>query len=244
MIQMKITFIGSSHGVPEPNRKCTCIMIEVGANVYFIDMGAPAIDELRTRGISIDAVKGVFITHMHGDHTDGLIQFIDLITWYFKTPNPAIHLPILEAAKVIDNWLKVTLNGAEKDIDYREVKEGPLFDDGVIKVTAIATQHCHKSYAYLIEAEGVTVLFTGDLRNPGVDFPAVATEKTLDLLVCESAHFPATDYLPVLEKCDVKKVYVTHYSDKFLASVLELQAALKEKDIPSVKATDNLQIEL
>ena len=78
MIQMKITFIGSSHGVPEPNRKCTCIMIEVGANVYFIDMGAPAIDELRTRGISIDAVKGVFITHMHGDHTDGLIQFIDL----------------------------------------------------------------------------------------------------------------------------------------------------------------------
>lgn len=241
---MKITFIGSSHGVPEPNRKCTSIMIEVGENVYFIDMGTPAIDALRTRGISIDAVKGIFITHMHGDHTNGLIQFVDLITWYFKTPDPAIHLPIMDAAKVIDDWLEVTLNGTEKKIDYREVKEGPLFDDGAIKVTAIATQHCLKSYAYLVEAEGKAVLFTGDLRNPGVDFPSVAMEKPLDLLVCESAHFSATDYLPVLEKCDVKKVCVTHYSDKFLASVLQLQQELQEKDIPSVKATDDLQIEV
>lgn len=239
---MKITFLGSSHGVPEPNRKCTCIMIEVGERVYFIDMGTPAIDQLRTRSISIDAVKAVFITHMHGDHTDGLIQFVDLITWYFKTPNPAIHLPIMHAAKVIDDWLKVTLNGAEKAIDYRETVPGPLYNDGFIKVTAIPTQHCFKSYAYLVEAEGKAVLFTGDLKNPGVDFPAV--DQPLDLLVCESAHFPATDYLPVLENLEVKKVCVTHYSDTFLASVLQLQQDLKEKDIPSVKATDDLQIQI
>lgn len=239
---MKITFIGSSHGVPEPNRKCTCIMIEAGENVYFIDMGAPAIDALRTRGISIDRVKGVFITHMHGDHTNGLIQFIDLITWYFKTPDPAVFLPIPAAAKVINDWLEVTLNGQQKEIDYRETVPGPLFDDGVIKVTAFATQHCHKSYAYLVEAEGKAVLFTGDLRNPEIDFPVA--EQPLDLLVCESAHFPATDYLPVLENRSVKKVCVTHYSDKFLTSVLNLQQALNEKGIPSVKATDDLQIEV
>ena len=76
---MKITFLGSSHGVPEPNRKCSCIMVEVEQNIYLIDIGTPAIDLLRRRGKSIDAVKGVFITHMHGDHTDGLIQFADLI---------------------------------------------------------------------------------------------------------------------------------------------------------------------
>lgn len=239
---MKITFIGSSHGVPEPNRKCTCIMIEVAGRVYFIDMGTPAIDALRTRGISIDAVKGIFVTHMHGDHTNGLIQFIDLITWYFKTPDPAIHLPVMEAAKVIDDWLKVTLNGQEKKIDYRQTVPGPLYDDGFIQVTAIATQHCPHSFAYLVEAEGKRVLFTGDLKNPGVDFPAVA--QPIDLLVCESAHFPATDYLPVLENADVKKVCVTHYSDKFLASVLQMQATLNEKGIHSVKATDDLQIKI
>ena len=239
---MKITFFGSSHGVPEPDRKCSCIMIETGENIYFVDMGTPAIDELRRRGKDVDKVKGVFITHMHGDHTDGLIQFVDLLTWYFKTPDPVICLPIIEAAKVIDDWLKVTLNDGKKDIQYRKTEAGVIYDDGILKATAIPTQHCPHSFAYLIEAEGKTVLFTGDLSNPGRDFPAVAKEKTLDLMICESAHFSATDYLPVLAERDVKKVCVTHYSNKRVISVMEFIAALTEKGIPALRASDDLEL--
>lgn len=238
---MKITFVGSSHGVPEPHRKCTCIMLEVGENVYFVDMGTSAIDALITRGISVDAVKGIFVTHMHGDHTHGLIQFVDLITWYFKTPDPVICLPVPDAAKVIDAWLDVTLNTAKKEIRYRETQPGVVFDDGILKVTAFATQHCLKSYAYLVEAEGKTVLFTGDLKNPGIDFPDISG-KTVDLVVCETAHFPSTDYLPVFEKYDIKKVCVTHYSDRFLASVLTLCETLNEKGIPALRSTDDLEL--
>ena len=69
---MKITIVGSSHGVPEPDRKCSCIKVEIGGNIYFVDMGTPAIDEMRRRGDDVNAVKGVFITHMHGDHIGGL----------------------------------------------------------------------------------------------------------------------------------------------------------------------------
>ena len=239
---MKITFIGSSHGVPEPHRKCTSIMIETGGNVYFIDMGTPAMDALRTRNIPIDAVKGIFITHMHGDHTNGLIQFVDLITWYFKTSDPVICLPLPEAGRVIGEWLKITLNGAQKEIRYQETQPGAVYDDGVIKVTAVATQHCYKSFAYIVEAEGKTVLFTGDLKNPGVDFPAPAMEKPLDLVVCEAAHFEATDYLPVFEKYDIRQVCVTHYSDTFLPSVLTLCTELNGKGLQAVRATDDLEL--
>ena len=239
---MKITFIGSSHGVPEPHRKCSSIMIEEGGNVYFIDMGTPAIDALRTRNIPVDAVKGIFITHMHGDHTNGLISFVDLITWYFKTPDPVICLPMPEAGKVISDWLQVTLNPVPKEIRYQETVPGVVFDDGVIRVTAIATQHCYKSFAYLVETSDKTVLFTGDLRNPGIDFPAPAMEKPLDLVVCESAHFEATDYLPVFEKCDIKKVCVTHYSDHFLASVLTLCETLNNQGLPAVRAMDDFEL--
>lgn len=237
---MKLTFLGSSHGVPEANRKCSCIMVEVGENIYFVDMGAPVVDEMRTRGKSMDAVKAVFITHVHGDHTDGLIQFVDLITWYFKTPDPVICLPRLEAAKVIDDWLQVTLNDAKKEIKYQKTQEGVVFDDGVLKVTAIATKHCPDSFAYVLEAEGKCVLLTGDLANPGRDFPYPG--KPLDLMIGESAHFPSTDYLPVLEKVDVKKVCITHYSNKRLISVMELIAALTEKGIPALRASDGLEI--
>ena len=241
---MKITVVGSSHGVPEANRKCASFLIEVGENVYFVDMGTPGIDALRSRGLAVEAVKGIFITHMHGDHTNGLIPFVDLITWYFKKADPDIYLPLPEAAEAIRAWLKVTLNGEEMKAKFHPVTPGVMYDDGVLKVTSIPTQHCHKSGAYLIEAEGKTVLITGDLKNPGIDFPAVAMERPLDLVICESAHFPATDYLPVFAKCDIKKVCVTHYSNRFLASVLQLMQELQVSGKDFVMATDDLQLNL
>lgn len=239
---MRITVVGSSHGVPEANRKCTCLMVETGGNVYFVDMGTPPIDALRTKGISVDAVKGVFITHMHGDHTDGLISFVDLITWYFKTPDPEIFLPDPSAGEVINAWLKVTQNDDQKAIRYRKTEAGLLFDDGSIRMTAYPTQHCPGAFSYLLEAEGKRVLFTGDLKTPGVDFPVAALDRPVDLMVCEGAHFFATEYLPVLEGKAVAKVCVSHYSNKRLASVLQLQKELEEKGVPTVLATDDLEL--
>lgn len=238
---MKSTFIGSSHGVPEPNRKCTCIMIEAGSNVYFVDMGTSAIDGLRARNIPIDAVKGIFITHMHGDHTNGLIQFIDLITWYFTSCDPVVCLPRLEAARIIDEWLKLTMNEDEKDIRYLQTKAGVVFDDGVLKVTAIPTKHAHDAFAYLVEADGKKMLYTGDLANPKFDFPVAGLEADPDIVICESAHFPATDYAEVFDKYKPKKVCFTHYSDHFLGSVLTMCKELNDKGIPALRAADNFE---
>jgi len=240
---MKITVIGSSHGVPEPNRKCTSFLIEVGANLYFVDMGTPGIDALRKRGLSVDAVKGIFITHMHGDHTNGLIPFVDLITWYFKTADPEIYLPIVEAADNIKAWLKSTLTG-ERDIRFREVTPGVMFDDGILKVTSIPTQHCYKSNAYLIEAEGKAVLFTGDLKNPNVDWPVDALSAPLDLVISECAHFPASEYLPLYEREDIRKICITHYAPRFTDTVYALQKHLDELNKPMLIATDGLEIEV
>ncbi len=237
---MKITFIGTSHGVPEPNRKCSCIMIEVGERVYFVDMGCSAMNALRTRGISIDAVRGVFITHMHSDHTNGLIEFVGLISWYFKTARPTITLPMPEAGKVIDEWFKISDDFRECAVEYRETQAGLTYDDGFLKVIAIPTQHFRKSFAYLIEADGQRVLFTGDLKNPQIDFPMA--EGKIDLLICEAAHFSATDYLPVLGKLDIQKICVTHYSDRFLVSALQLRENMTERGVPVLLATDDLEI--
>lgn len=237
---MKLTFIGTSHGVPEAHRKCSCLMVEAAGNIYFVDMGTNAIDALQVRGISPSAVKGVFISHMHGDHSTGLIPFVDLIAWYFKTPDPVICLPDMKAADVIADWLRVTLNNNYTGMRYQQITSGEIYNDGVLKVTAFATLHCKDSYAFLLESEGKAVLYTGDLSRPGVDFPEVAKIRPLDLLICEAAHFPATEYLPVLEKCDIARICVTHYSPRFHSSALELAQALPG----TILATDDLELTL
>ena len=245
---MRITFFGSSHGVPEPNRKCSCALIEAGNGKYFIDMGTNATDGLRTRGIPVESVKAVFVTHMHGDHTNGLIPFIDICTWKFRTAAPKFFVPtdaerFREAVSV---WIR--LNGNElREFSFSEVSEGAFFRDENIKVTAFKTKHTSfsPSYAYLIEAEGKRVLFSGDLshRGPTDDFPVSVLEKPLDLAICEAAHFKATDYMPLFEGNEnLKALCFNHYSDRFLESVIEMTRLLP--DISVTRAADDMIISL
>lgn len=217
---MRFYFLGTSHGYPEANKRCSCTLLEIGDQYYFLDMGIMAIEDLINKGIPVDAVKGMFISHPHGDHINGLVGFADHCSWLYKTADPIVYLPKIESAHLINQWIQLTLS-RWRSLRYVQIEPGVIFDDGVLKVTAIPTQHCEKSYAFLLEAEGKTILFTGDLKNPGVDFPEIAKERELDLLICENAHFLATDYEPVLAQCRVKKICIHHYMTKRIPSILE-----------------------
>ena len=234
---MKITFLGTSHGVPEANRRCSCTMVEIGGRYYFIDMGMMAMEEMVTKGFSVEMVKGIFITHMHGDHMNGLFQFLDLIGWYFKTADPTICFPDIDGARIIGEWH--ALCGVERKLRYEEVKPGIIFEDDKLTVTAIPTQHIKKSYAFLLKAEGKSVLFIGDLKKPSVDFPQIAKECEIDLAVCEGAHFPTIEYEPVLAECKIKKVCINHYVPR---NIPHIQQLVRDMDIPVIMVNDGMEI--
>jgi ribonuclease BN (tRNA processing enzyme) len=239
---MRIIIAGSSHGVPEPHRGCSCTFIEVQGRYYIFDMGLMVHNELVNRGISINDVKAAFFTHMHGDHTNGLIPFLDLISWYYKAADPVIHLPDTACVEVIRKWILCTLSTPMKELEFKRIEAGLIYDDGFLKVTAIPTQHCALSYAFLVEAEGKTVLLTGDIRSPGIDFPTVAFERELDLVIAEAAHFMVEDYLDVFQKCHIKSVCINHYSQKRIGGFVDLQKAMTP--IPVCLATDGLEFRL
>lgn len=212
---MRIIFNGTSHGVPEHHRRCSSYILAVKGSYYLIDMGTQAIEELRHRGIPIEAVKLAICTHPHGDHTDGIISFADLVNWYFRKADPAILLPDERLLTPLKMWLTATTNGISPREGLRlgAFGAGLAFEDENLRVTAIPTQHCVNSYAFLIEAEGKRLLFTGDLKHPSADFPAVAFETELDLIVCELAHFSPDDCIPVFDKTKAKRILHSHIND-------------------------------
>lgn len=235
---MKITILGSSHGVPEVNRKCSSIMLEVSDRCYFIDIGTPVIEELINRGIPVESVRAIFVTHNHGDHLDGLLSFADLTSWYFTQANAKAYLPDIAVARVVRAWTSVL--GFECRLDMNEFSEGAFYNDEYIEVSAIPTQHCEKAYAFSVKAEGKTLIFTGDLKNPKVDFPQYALNNKTELIVCEAAHFPVTDYIPVLSHCSTNKIIINHYHESKLSGFDELKNSLPAEMISL--ATDNMEI--
>lgn len=248
---MRIVFFGSSHGAPEGSRRCSSILVDVNGLRYFIDMGTQAIEQLVNRGIDVESVKAIFVTHMHGDHTDGLISFVDLCSWYYKQANPCICLPgdIKRSTAVMKEW--IACNGvAMRDFEFRHVDDGFVYCDENIKITAFRTEHTDQSFSYLLEAEGKRVYFSGDLSFLGEptdeapDVPLDEFEKGFDLAILELAHFSAVDkyYTLLKNKNNIKTICINHYSKFRIASGYELCNLLPEQKI--IFATDGLEIEL
>ena len=213
---MRLTMIGTSHGVPEPHRRCSSAMLEVNGSYYIVDMGTQTIEDLLRRGIAVPDVRMVVCTHPHGDHTDGLISFVDLVNWYFKSASPTVILPNRTLIDALENWLIATGSGSIREgIRMETVRAGVTYEDENLRVRAIPTRHCPDSFAYLFEAEGKKILFTGDLKHPADDFPQEAFREEIDLILCELAHFSPDDCVPVFDKTKAKRVLHTHISPRW-----------------------------
>ena len=176
-----------------------------------------------TKGQKVEKVKGIFITHLHGDHSNGIFSFIDLINWYYTKCDPVIFIPNIDAKKVFDLWLETT-KALNRELKYEETFSGTIFEDENIKVTAQKTMHCNRSFSYLVESNNKKVLFTGDLCRPDKDFPNELCENGIDIAIFEAAHFPATEYSEVIKKHNIKTVYFNHYAPWNIPNIQKLSS--------------------
>ena len=210
---MKITFVGTSHGVPAADRFCSCIMLESGGALYFIDAGAPVIDSIHRYGKNINDLRAVFTTHVHSDHTVGLLHLTGLMHWYYKESSADIYVAEEEHIETIRRWSR-TADGGELDgerIRFHVPVEGQVYEDENIKVEYIKTKHLKNSYAILVTEGSKRVLFSGDLSWKLLenDVPTQIREE-LDAFVCEMAHFGVDLIAPYLAECRARRVIFTH----------------------------------
>lgn len=260
---MKVTFLGTSHGIAEKDRFTSSILITVGDKNYVIDAGAPITKLLRQHGVDFKTIGGIFITHAHADHYMGLLEFMCQVDNFREFEGVRLNVyapknfPFVamrefifgkDAVNDITKSIKIggSRNKAADTEGYRigceYYSEGEIFNDGTLKVSAIPTLHFPGSCAFLLEAEGKSVLITGDLRPDLSDFPAVAFSHQHDLIITEAAHplLNAEPTVQTLGKCKTKKLLITHICDwrNTPEMAQELAEKLKGK-FPALTVNDN-----
>ncbi len=223
---MKITFLGTSHGVPERNRACACMMLESGGTIYFIDAGAPIADYLVSNGKDINSLRAVFTTHVHSDHTVGIVHLADLMNWYYKRSSAEFFITEQEHIDATARWIYTSGDG---DIDESRLKfklpfEGCVYSDENIKVEYIPVAHMKNSYAILVTEGDKRVLFGGDFSS-GLrkkDVPSVISEN-IDGFVCELAHFTMEELSPYLDICRASRVFFIHAKPQRYADIEQIK---------------------
>lgn len=197
---------GAGSPMPDPERAGPCLAVIAGQQLFLVDVGSGGVRNLGPAGIMAGRVEGVFLTHFHSDHIDGLGE-IAMQRW--AGGHHAEPLPVYGPEGV--NSVVAGFNQAyELDVSYRIAHHGrdtvvpsgaglaarsftrpegleaiTLVDDGNLRVTAFSVDHSPVSPAvgYRFDYKGRSILISGDTtRSKTVEKQA----RGVDLLLHEA----------------------------------------------------------
>jgi len=73
---MKITIVGSGDAFGSGGRFNTCFRIETLGRDLLLDCGASSLPALKAQGADPNAIDGVLLSHLHGDHFGGVVFLV------------------------------------------------------------------------------------------------------------------------------------------------------------------------
>jgi ribonuclease Z len=195
---MQTIIIGSGNPLPDPERAGPATLVRTGVGDLLFDCGRGVLMRTAAAGSAAGALRGLFLTHLHSDHTTDLN---DIITSRWITsfqPHPLlVHGPVGTAS-----FVQATEAMLELDIGYRlahhddlqwrpssqvvECERGTVFEDGPVRVTAAPTDHApvRPTVGYRVEDDGTSVIIAGDtVPCEGLDDLCAAADMLVHTVV-------------------------------------------------------------
>lgn len=241
---MKIYFLGTCCGAePIENRNHVSFVMESSGVNYFFDAGEGCSRTAHLMGIDLLSVKRIVISHGHMDHVGGLGNLLWNIRKLYsmkkvlpKNGDVEVYLPVKETFDGIMGVLKNSEGGysCEYNTNFHQVKDGVLFDDGNVKVTAFHNEHIsrdeetgdYRSFSYLIEAEDKKIVYSGDLRRL-TELDDIISDG-VDALIVETGHRSILNVYEYTKEKNIGMVYFNHNGREILNFPSESEEKVKE----------------
>lgn len=135
----------------------TCIQLSQDGTTILLDLGLPLREESKPVDLSTLDPDAIFVSHPHQDHY-GLI--VDA--------NPSIPIYMSELGKRLIDAARIFSHQAPLSNDFHFFKPWIPLDIGPFKITPYLMDHSSPdAFAFLVEAYGERVFYTGDLRAHG-----------------------------------------------------------------------------
>ncbi len=213
---MEFIFLGTSSGTPTKTRNVSGIAIKKANSKswYLVDCGEGTQHQILHTKLSLNSLKVIFITHVHGDHCYGLPGLLASATMLGRTAPLIIIGPsaIKEFVETIQQITQMRLSYEINFINVETVSE--LIDVKQFDIEIIALSHRVVSFAYkFIEKNIQTKLNIDKLKQDGIEAGATwgHLQKGKDVLLPNGTKLKSKDYL--LEITKPRKVIVSGDND-------------------------------
>lgn len=148
---MKITFLGTSSGVPTRSRNVSSVAISLPqrAEVWMFDCGEGTQHQLLRSEIRSSQIRRIFVTHMHGDHIFGLMGLIASMGLAGKGQDIDIYGP-QGLAEYLQSCAKYSYMHLNSRLRVHEVRPGIVYEDDEFIVTCQLLKHRVPAHGYRI----------------------------------------------------------------------------------------------
>jgi ribonuclease J len=197
--KMKIIIHRGSHEIGG-----TCIQLSTAKTTILLDLGLPLSSESRKLDVASFKPDAVLISHPHQDHF-GLIDALD----------PSVPVYVGELGKNLIDATRMLLGKALHSNQFRYFKSWKRFPVGDFQITPFLVDHsAADAYAFLIEADGKRVFYSGDFRAHGrksILFDNIIKNppKDIDLLFMEGTMLERNNDAFPSEAAVEQKIFTT-----------------------------------
>ena len=181
---MRVVMLGTGTPNADPERSGPAVAVVAAGRAYLVDCGpgvvrrAAAAARLGFPALEADRLSIVFVTHLHSDHTLGLADLM-LSPWVLerRVPlevygPPGIRAMTRHVLAAYEEDIRIRQEGLEPEkhegwrANAHEVREGVVYRDSNVTVSAIAVPHANWKHAfgYRFESRGRVVVVSGDTR--------------------------------------------------------------------------------
>lgn len=184
---MRLVVLGSGTCVPSLKRNAPGYYLKVFNKEILIDCGSGTLLQLEKAGKSYKSIDAVFITHTHPDHISDLIPLIQALiaTPGFKREKDILIVGPNGLKGFYERYIASYVRRPKTfQCDVVEIKDKLDLDH--LFIFSVKTIHSEESIAYRFEAEGKSIVITGDCD---FDQNLIKFSQNADLLVIECS-FP------------------------------------------------------
>ncbi len=219
---MELIVLGSGTGVPYLRRGSSAYAVRAAGRLILLDLGSGACRALLRHDLNFSQVDLIALTHLHPDHIGDLVPFL-FASHYSLGYTRTEPFWLLAARGCADFHQRLKgafgqwVEAPEGLLQLQELNpEGPdRFDWEGLTLKTAPVNHIDGSLAYRVEAEGRSLVYSGDTD---VSDSLVQLAQGADLLILEcamphkvSGHLTPEEAGGLAARAGVPRLLLTHF---------------------------------